>query len=624
MVLLCATAAAEEPPVEVWGDAPEPDDGGARVTSIDPRDLPASADLATAAARAPGVVVRRLGGLGDPAQIGLRGSGARHTEVWFDGVPLNPEGGEALDVSDLPLVAFERVDVLRGPTPTGAGVPAIGGALWLVSRRDTVESLELSAGSYGASRGALVEGGRRGLLVVDGLTTAGDFRWYDDRSTQDVGDDRLVRRANNDARRVSTLGRLDLGPVTALHAATVREDGVPGFTSEPPTAEATYGLHRQLVGLAGRAERGASVWTGSAWGVWRRERFVDPAGEVALAPTDATTTTWSVGGAPGWRSVVAPGWRAEVALHGRLEGVATAEGDVAAPGRQRAVGRAQVGLPWSPGPVTVWPTALVVGASPVGAARASTTLLLPRAAVRWDVGPVALSATGGASGRPPDLLELFGDRGAQVGNPDLRPERGWGADVGVAAHGRARAELVGFWSQVEDLVVWIPTPQGVARPQNVDRTRTVGLEGTAGVDGEAGAATLSATVLDARRVDPDPTYDGRRLPRVPLAEAVLAGHVDPGPLELGADVSATSATFADPANLVPEAPRLLLGATLRAAPAPSWRLELDVRNAAGARSARVPRDPLVDDGTTTRRALEDFGGYPLPGRTVTLSLRVGS
>ena len=37
MVLFCATAAAEEPPVEVWGDAPEPDDQleGKKVVSVD-------------------------------------------------------------------------------------------------------------------------------------------------------------------------------------------------------------------------------------------------------------------------------------------------------------------------------------------------------------------------------------------------------------------------------------------------------------------------------------------------------------------------------------------------------------------------------------------------------------
>jgi vitamin B12 transporter len=620
MVVLTAVAAAQDE-VEVWGDAA--DTAGARSTSVDPRTLPASADLATAASRAPGVVVRRLGGLGDPAQIGLRGAGARHTEVWWDGVPLNPEGGEALDVSDLPLAAFSRVDVLRGPAPTGAAVPALGGALWLVSRREVVEQVDLAAGAFGSTRATLVEGvGGRvpALLVVDGLSTAGDFRWYDDRGTRSaVTDDRIVRRENNAARRLSTLGRLDLGPVTVFHAATLREDGVPGFTTEP-TAAATYGLHRELLGASTRGGRGRAVRAATAWALWRRESWQDPLGEVGLGVQDERSDLWSVGVAPSVRAPLSPTLAVELSLHGRGEGLASEDlrsGDTV--GRNRAVGRAQIGLPWTPGAVRVWPTLLALGVS--GADGAGAALVLPRVAGSWDAGPVSLSATGGGAGRPPDLIELYGDRGAQIGNPALRPERGWGADLGLATGERLRVELVGFGALQRDLIVWIPTPQGVARPENVDRARVVGLEGSVAGEGARGGGTLAATVLDARQQSSDPAYDGRRLPRVPLGELVVAGHVSAGPLDLGSDLSATSATYADAANLRPEAPRFLLGATGRLAFAPGWRLELDVRNALGTRAALVPRDPLVDDGIRVPRALEDFGGYPLPGRALTASLR---
>lgn len=622
MVVLTAVAAAQEA-VEVWGDAPDPEEVGARVTSVDPRALPASADLATAAARAPGVAVRRLGGLGDPAQIGLRGSGARHTEVWWDGVPLNPEGGEALDVSDLPLAAFGRVDVIRGATPTSAAIPALGGALWLVSRRDAVEQADLSAGSFGAARGVLVEGvGGRvpALFVLDGLSTAGDFPWYDDRGTRNTQrDDRVVRRENNAARRVSTLARADLGPVTVSHAATVREDGIPGFTTEPARAS-SFGLHRHLLGASARADLGPVTLSGVSFGLWRRERWRDPLGEVGLGVQDDTADLWSVGAAPTARAPLSPAVAAELALHARAEGATTRSRDGAVDARSRAVGRAQVGLRAASGPLAAWPTAALVAVT--GADGSATLLALPRASVRADLGPIAVSATGGASGRPPDLIELYGDRGAQVGNPALRPERGVGVDLGVSG-GRdlARAELVAFAARQRDLVVWIPTPQGVARPENVGVASLLGVEGGVSGEGDRGGGSLAATILDARQRSDDPAYDGRRLPRVPLAELVAAGHLTLGPADLGLDASATTATFADAANLRPEAPRVLLGATARLAPAPRLRLELDVRNALGTRTAPVPRDPLVDDGRTAPRALEDFGGYPLPGRSVTATVR---
>jgi outer membrane receptor protein involved in Fe transport len=626
MVVLIATAFADEPDVEVWGDAPDPGVAGARVTSIDPRTLPASADLATAAARAPGVVVRRLGGLGDPAEIGIRGAGARHTELWLDGVPLNPEGAEAVDVSDLPLAALARVDVLRGPTPTGAGVPALGGALWLVSRRDVVEQVDLAAGSFGTARATLVEsvGGRvPALLVVDGLSTAGDFPWYDDRGTDfEPGDDRTVRRENNAAQRLSTLARLDLGPATLFHAATVREDGVPGFTSEP-TSEATFGLHRELLGLAGRWDRGRTALTATSWALLRRETYRDPLGEVGLGVQDDRSELWSVGVAPGLQTALSRRWRGDLSLHLRQEGIRTTDvaADEVAPMRSRSVARVQVGAPFRSTGEAVWPTVLVLGVSSAERTRDAALLVLPRLGARAEVGPVAVSASGGWSGRPPDLVELYGDRGAQVGNPALRPERGRGVDAGVAVGGAARAEVVAFASDLRDLIVWIPTPQGVARPANVDRARILGLEGSAGIEGSRGGGTVALTALDARQVDPDPTYDGRRLPRVPGLEGVVAGHLAFGPVDLGADLSATSATYADPANFVAEAPRLLVGATGRWAPAPGWRLEVDVRNTLGTRTALVPRNPFGSDDTRVPRPLEDFGGYPLPGRSVTCAVR---
>lgn len=616
MVVLTAAARAQEQ-VEVVGTAPDPDDAGARVTSIDPRDLPASADVATAAARAPGVVVRRLGGLGDPAQVGIRGAGGRHTEVWLDAIPLNPEGSEALDVSDLPLPAFERVDVLRGPTPTGAGVPAIGGALWLVSRRGPVGDVALSGGNWGTARAAVVDGGRAGLLAVDGLTTAGDFAWLDDRGTPSTpADDRWVPRENNDARRISTLARAGGGPLAVIHAATLRDEGVPGFSSAPLSA-ARYGLHRELLGVSGRGEVGTTVVSASGWGLWRAERFTDPAGELGLGPRDERTRSASVGFAPTVSSALSPSLRLETGVHGRWEGVTLPGGD----GRDRVVGRVQAGLPWADDRTHVWPTVLLVAVSSADEARAAAALWLPRLAVRRDVGPVALTATGGAAGRPPDLVELFGDRGVQLGNPDLRPERAWGADLGVGGGDALHAELVGFGQWVRDQIVWFPTPRGVAVPRNVERSRVFGLEGSAAAEGEAGGFRLAATLLDARRLDDDPTYDGRRLPRVPAAELSAAAHGRLSRLDAGADAALVSTTYADPANLVPEAPRALLGATVRAVLGDGFSLEADARNLLGARTARVDRDPLVDDGVTVDRALQDFGGYPLPGRQVLLTVR---
>ena len=147
--------------VEVVGQAPDEVSATPAQVTVIPVDerLPASADVATAVARAPGVVVRRLGGLGDLAQVGIRGAGARQSEVLLDGIPLNPEGGSAVDLSELPLRALDRVEVYRGQAPALLGTTALGGAVALWTTDAPVTRVSLGAGSWGTARGDATFGG---------------------------------------------------------------------------------------------------------------------------------------------------------------------------------------------------------------------------------------------------------------------------------------------------------------------------------------------------------------------------------------------------------------------------------------------------------------------------------
>jgi outer membrane receptor protein involved in Fe transport len=50
-------------------------------------------------------------------------------------------------------------------------------------------------------------------------------------------------------------------------------------------------------------------------------------------------------------------------------------------------------------------------------------------------------------------------------------------------------------------------------------------------------------------------------------------------------------------------------------------LAVDVRNLLDVRTLSVDRNPLSDaDNTSVQQALTDFAGYPLPGRTILVSL----
>ncbi|MEM7103136.1 MAG: TonB-dependent receptor [Bacteroidota bacterium] len=80
--------------------------------------------------------------------------------------------------------------------------------------------------------------------------------------------------------------------------------------------------------------------------------------------------------------------------------------------------------------------------------------------------------------RIPTFNDLFWIPG---GNPDLKPESGWDMDVKLAWHQkkqplRFRVEVAAFNSQVRNWIQWLPNNQGIWSPGNVNKVWSRGLE----------------------------------------------------------------------------------------------------------------------------------------------------
>jgi outer membrane receptor protein involved in Fe transport len=153
MYLLFSAALADESIVVAAPAGPSPGATAASLTVLPlGPDAPPGEDLAGVLDTASGTTIRRLGGLGDFAAVSLRGSTFRQVEVHLDGVPLNPDGGSAVNLSELPVSAFDRVEVYRGLAPVAFGSGAIGGVLNLVTpTRPAPASVSARLGSFGTA-----------------------------------------------------------------------------------------------------------------------------------------------------------------------------------------------------------------------------------------------------------------------------------------------------------------------------------------------------------------------------------------------------------------------------------------------------------------------------------------
>ncbi len=633
MLLWCALALAEpDATIVVVAPVRDPQSTSAIVTVVEVDErLATGADVASAVDVAPGTTVRRLGGLGDASGVSVRGGGLRQTLVLLDGVPLNPDGGATVNLSELPLQAFGAVDVYRGGVPAELGANAMGGVVNLHSATGQGPVLMAGFGTQrtgrlaGAWRG---EGERiRGTVMADVLVSESDFEWFDDSATRfNLTDDATRVRANNDSHQLSAhaTATVDFGAATLtfLDSVTASEAGVPG-PAGGLTDALRFGLWRNLGSVQLVRGTGRSSTTMRGWASVREERLTDPLSELGPSSTETRDTAVSAGlrGVQSW--VSSGSLSGSVVLDGRLDSyqardiAMSQEEDL----RRRGVVRGSVVGHWRTEALAVDPTVEALWIQSVDGPQVALT---PSLGTRLTLGEAwSLKARVQRTVRPPDLLELYGDRGAIVGNEDLRPEVGTQVDVSaVASWQDGSVELTPFYVRRQDGIVYIQNAQRTASPVNLERTEVLGVElfgqGRWGLVDVRGSAAFT----HSSNGSPLAAYAGNMLPRTPAVVVENATGVTIGPLRFAHQISVSSRSYLDPANQLPSPGRVLNGVFVRAELTPGMTLEFAVSNLFDERVQAVERNPLSEaDDVRVDTAITDFTGYPLAGRTGLLTLR---
>ncbi len=272
-----------------------------------------------------------------------------------------------------------------------------------------------------------------------------------------------------------------------------------------------------------------------------------------------------------------------------------------------------------------------------GAATVGPDALAPLPA-RWDVVPsprlgaraslgndVALKGSTGYYERRPTLIELFGDRGFVLGNPTLLPERGQASDFGLVwAPARALGvidhvliEADAFATRSRNTIAFVTYAGFVARAENIGQTQTYGGELTASARVlRALTVTANYTRLASAQISDEVSFAGKPIPRDPghllYARADLAHAIAGHAASLWLDAALQSQTTIDPAGLGIIPGRALLGTGARVAIAGGVAVVLDVANLADTR--------VVTGLGGIPEPLTDVAGFPLPGRTLYVSL----
>ncbi|MEP0547064.1 MAG: TonB-dependent receptor [Rhodothermales bacterium] len=503
----------------------------ARVTVLDAEAVEAVgassvADLLDARSA---VFVRRYGA-GGLASLSLRGTGASQTLVLLDGHRIaDPQLGQ-LDVGLLPTVLLERVEILHGAGSALYGTDGVGGVIDLRTARPGRDRLTLAsmAGAWGERSFSGLAAGTRGavsaLVAAETQTSEGDFTFFDPNAGLDGA---TARRDGADRVLHSVYARVELapdGPTRGQVGAWVgaAERGLPGSVGSASQDERQWDRHLRVWGdVASRLGPVALRAGGLVQRASLRYRN-------AALGLDDTGRTWLGSGEIEARALVHPAW---VVAGGVTGGVGTASHpNLRDDARETRLG-AFVHATGDLGRILLYPALRADVYLRSGGAERMLAALSPRLGVNaqpvaaW---PLWLKASAGLAFRAPTFNDRFWQPG---GDPDLRPERGWTADLGAAVErGGASAEVSVFASRLRDQIVWQPAAGGFYAPKNLSRTRTLGLEASARRAGvRLGRTVLGGgliyTLTDARdRSRPGSTTWGHQLRYVPRHQFKL--HAD--------------------------------------------------------------------------------------------------
>lgn len=622
-----------------------------------PREI---TDAASLIEPLPGVHVRRLGADDSFATLSIRGTSSTQVAVYLAGVPLTGGADPSLDLATLPLWPGARARVFRSFAPAALGRGSLGGSLVIDApspRAPARTEVWTSAAAFGALRlrvGDVRNVGSEadGIRVATGLSASrsdDDFSYLDRRVSAARGREIFVDRDNAGHAAASGLAsvaiplRLRDGSAGALTVTTLlqaRRQQLPG-TATQPTPDQRLDSSRVVSAVELTFPVGPGAFGVRGWG--RREGLAitdSVRSSDGLSPTATSDSILATGTSIGWKGRPGDALTIEARIDGSIERFApgTWQGARQPPGARRSnVGAAFDGA-YALSRATTLAASTRADAwfdSSEDGSSAEEVRPTGNIGIETMVGPVALASHAGAVARPPSFVERYGNRGAFLGDPGLRPESAATIDAGLRIDRRIgpvrlafEGSLFGTWA--DDLIVFVPQgAYGRAKATNIGRARLLGTEAELRAAVSGFELRLSHTALSTENQSACRFVSGEcerpPLPGRPEHDFVADLAFTTGPLrvrygiDLVAGISAdNSGTFA---YRVPDRVLHSAGARLAVPGAEGLSVALDVRNLLDLRVAEYPATQLGSRVTKDPYPIGDFFDYPIPGRRILVSAR---
>ena len=566
--------------------------------------------LSEALETAIGLYVRDFGGLGKLSTVTLRGLSSRNVLVMLDGVPLNSAALGGVDLSDIPLAAIERIELLRGPEAALFGNNSAGGIINIVRGvgKGRVARYAIRAGSFGYLSSDLFisdnDNNHDLFARLYGDTFRGEFTYLDNNGTAlDSSDDFIATRENNEYDSwgfFTGLSHLsgDWGfrcDVDTYHA----RKGIPGLTTFP-TPDADQSDSRMLIHFRGANENIAGGNGELDFDLnWLRtsRSYLDPSGGATGQPVDSNWTEMVFGSAVEYSEFIGGSHYFTLGADwGR---------DSFHPYDAESHRRDSVGL-YIHDEITLGDSHIIPALRYDSIDDAGTSWS-PKLGVRHEVNDNLHFKANWATGfRAPTFEELYRREGFVIGNPELLPEKTRMADFGfIYKNGPLRVEASYFRGKAEDLIEYVLGSGHRYRPLNFGKAKFSGYETSIRYNfNDAWRLEANVTRTDATDVtDKGGLTYGKQIPGRPKWDAYAGLVFNDETGRWGGNIAAYFAggRYLTAANTKELDDDLSLNMGFNLSVGQNMKLAVEAKN-------------LFDE------PLMDGRGFPLPGRTFILSI----
>lgn len=631
-------------------------------TIIRPEELPSQVtSIPEVLDQAAGVTVRQYGGLGSFSSVSIRGSSADQVAIYLDGVLLNTANSGVVNLSDIPLDNVEKIEVYRGTSPAKFAASGIGGVVNIITRKakdERAASANYSFGSFDTHKANVYLSGKKDkydyTLFFNRTQSEGDFRFKDDKGTvYNREDDDWTHRRNNRFRSEECLikGGYDLPGNTVLDISFDlfnKKQGIPGianFQSRDAELETLRSLSHVRLKKDGLIFPALSMEILLSYS-FQRQKFRDLNGEIGVGNQDNRDETgglnarllfsWLAGSHQAFSLLGEAGQetfqsRDSFASLGDTDGIQRIGylyGFTEKAKKQKQVDNKSdrqkrttytvsfedeiylfdERLLLNPSIKVNWYDddfngKVPFSSDPVSGERQS--YLTRKIGTSFKVCDwLDIRGNAGKYFRVPKMYELFGDRGAIVGNPDLEAEESFNWDLGFSIRLRPKGKFIKaftfeyayFKNDVDDLILFMQNSQRTSVAENISKAEIDGHEFFWRIQFSwPVVVTGNYTYQDAKDRSDIVYWQGNRLPGRPEHELFHRIEIFSDRFRLFHEFEYMNESYLDRANVREIDERTFHHAGISFSPKKGVVLTFEVKN-------------IFDEHEA------DVIGYPLPGR----------